>query len=195
MDYDAWGQVVADTSPGFQPFGFAGGIYDRDTGLVRFGARDYDPQTGRWTAKDPIRFDGGDTNIYAYVSNDPVNYIDPEGLACRSYWRRAIDNFILVNKVIPGVLAPFGLTLLTGGVTSKAVNGITPLRWVLSGFRGASMGAASFTGLETGIIAAGTAIVNFAYVSVAFEIGVGIGSLIEAAIEGDGGGCEGTCGG
>ena len=32
-----------------------------------------------WTAKDPIRFDGGDTNIYAYVGNDPVNRTDPEG--------------------------------------------------------------------------------------------------------------------
>jgi uncharacterized protein RhaS with RHS repeats len=54
MDYDEWGRVIQDTNPGFQPFGYAGGLYDRDTGLVRFGARDYDPETGRWTAKDPI---------------------------------------------------------------------------------------------------------------------------------------------
>jgi YD repeat-containing protein len=47
MDYDAWGNVLLDTNPGFQPFGFAGGLYDSDTGLVRFGARDYDPETGR----------------------------------------------------------------------------------------------------------------------------------------------------
>ncbi|MEX0729917.1 MAG: RHS repeat-associated core domain-containing protein, partial [Aquisalimonadaceae bacterium] len=46
----------------------------------RFGARDYDPQTGRWSAKDPIGFAGGDTNLYGYVLNDPVNLIDPEGL-------------------------------------------------------------------------------------------------------------------
>src|SRR5438093_10435419 len=59
---------------------FAGGLYDQDTGLVRFGARDYDAATGRWTAKDPIRFDGGDSNIYAYVANDPVNQTDPEGM-------------------------------------------------------------------------------------------------------------------
>ena len=79
IDYDEWGQVLADTAPGFQPFGFAGGLYDRDTGLVRFGARDYDPQTGRWTNKDPIRFAGG-LNLYAYVDNDPVNWRDPSGL-------------------------------------------------------------------------------------------------------------------
>jgi RHS repeat-associated protein len=58
MDYDVWGRVILDTNPGFQPFGFAGGLYDQDTGLVRFGARDYDPETGRWTAKDPILFAG-----------------------------------------------------------------------------------------------------------------------------------------
>jgi hypothetical protein len=42
---------------------------------------DYGLQTGRWTAKDPIRFHGGDTNLYGYVVNDPVNLIDPLGLA------------------------------------------------------------------------------------------------------------------
>jgi RHS repeat-associated protein len=79
MDYDEFGVVLIDTNPGFQPFGFAGGLYDKDTGLVRFGARDYDAQTGRWTAKDPILFAGGDTNLYGYVSNDPVNFIDRDG--------------------------------------------------------------------------------------------------------------------
>jgi YD repeat-containing protein len=43
IDYDEFGNVTADTNPGFQPFGFAGGLYDPDTGLVRFGARDYEP--------------------------------------------------------------------------------------------------------------------------------------------------------
>jgi RHS repeat-associated protein len=80
MDYDVWGNVIQDSNPGFQPFGFAGGLYDRDTRLVRFGARDYDAETGRWTAKDPILFAGGDTNLYGYVLNDPVNWIDPNGL-------------------------------------------------------------------------------------------------------------------
>ncbi|WP_159436043.1 NHL domain-containing protein [Microbulbifer donghaiensis] len=89
MDYDAWGNVIADTNPGFQPFGFAGGIYDQHTKLTRFGARDYDAETGRWTAKDPIRFDAGDSNIYAYVSNDPINSIDPTGLLCFDFGKFA----------------------------------------------------------------------------------------------------------
>ena len=75
------GNILQDTNPGFQPFGYAGGLYDQDTGLVRFGARDYDPVTGRWTAKDPIRFRGGQANLYQYVFSDPINMIDPSGLA------------------------------------------------------------------------------------------------------------------
>jgi RHS repeat-associated protein len=84
LDYDEFGNVLTDTNPGFQPFGFAGGLYDPDTGLVRFGARDYDAETGRWTTKDSIRFSGGDTNLYGYVLSDPVNFVDPLGL----YWFR-----------------------------------------------------------------------------------------------------------
>jgi RHS repeat-associated protein len=80
IDYDEYGNVTNDTNPGFQPFAFAGGIYDQHTKLIRFGARDYDPFTGRWTSKDPILFAGGDLNLYGYVISDPVNYIDPSGL-------------------------------------------------------------------------------------------------------------------
>jgi RHS repeat-associated protein len=60
------------------PFGFAGGLYDPDTTLVRFGARDYDASVGRWTSKGPVRFDGG-RNVYVYVYNDPVNDWDSQG--------------------------------------------------------------------------------------------------------------------
>lgn len=80
MAYDAWGNVTVDTNPGFQPFGFAGGILDAHTSLVRFGARDYMAEVGRWITKDPIAFAGGDSNLYGYVLNDPINLVDPLGL-------------------------------------------------------------------------------------------------------------------
>jgi len=80
MDYDEFGNVLNDTNPGFQPFGFAGGLYDSVTKLVRFGARDYDPETGRWTARDPVGFGADNTNLYNYASNDPINRLDPLGL-------------------------------------------------------------------------------------------------------------------
>ncbi len=43
----------------------------------------YDPTMARWTSKDPIGFAGGDTNLYGYVNNDPVNLVDPEGTMSR----------------------------------------------------------------------------------------------------------------
>lgn len=50
--------------------GFAGGFPDTVTGLVRFGLREYDPAAGRWMARDPILYGGGDFNFYAYAGHD-----------------------------------------------------------------------------------------------------------------------------
>jgi uncharacterized protein RhaS with RHS repeats len=52
---------------------------------VRFGFSDYDLDIGRWTAKDPVGFAGGDTDLYGYCLNDPVNLVDPFGLEIRIY--------------------------------------------------------------------------------------------------------------
>ena len=80
LTYDTYGNILNDTNASFKvPFRFAGGLYDADTKLIRFGYRDYDAHTGKWTAKDPIDFGGEDTNLYGYVLGDPVNLIDPTG--------------------------------------------------------------------------------------------------------------------
>ncbi|MCU0695996.1 MAG: RHS repeat-associated core domain-containing protein, partial [Myxococcaceae bacterium] len=79
LDYDAWGNVVSDSSPGFQPFGFAGGLYDVDSKLTHFGWREYDASTGTWTSKDPIRQAGG-LNVYLYANASPARHVDPSGL-------------------------------------------------------------------------------------------------------------------
>ena len=56
--------VRSETDPGFQVIGYGGGIADPATSLVRFGARDYDTATGRWTAPDPLGIAGGSANLY-----------------------------------------------------------------------------------------------------------------------------------
>lgn len=52
----------------------------RDFDLLKpLSYKHYNPEVGRWTSKDPIRFKGGDTNLYGYVLSDPINFIDPSG--------------------------------------------------------------------------------------------------------------------
>ncbi len=81
VTYDSFGNVLEDSNPALDvPFGFAGGLHDADTGLVRFGYRDYAPEVGRWTAKDPIGFGGGDSDLYGYCGGDPINLTDFTGL-------------------------------------------------------------------------------------------------------------------
>jgi RHS repeat-associated protein len=81
MEYDEYGNLVRDSNPGFTPFGFAGGLYDVQTEMVRYGVRDYEPSAARWTAKDPVRFQGNQNNLYVYLNNDAVNSTDAKGLA------------------------------------------------------------------------------------------------------------------
>jgi RHS repeat-associated protein len=96
---------------GVIPFGFAGGVYDQDTGLVRFGARDYDPSIGRWVSKDPILFGGGQANLYVYVGDDPVNLIDPFGT----------DGWSAAGNFGAGMAAGAGSALVVAGVAAGAV--------------------------------------------------------------------------
>lgn len=114
IDYDEFGVVLSDSAPGFQPFGFAGGLYDADTALVRFGARDYDASIGRWVSKDPILFGGGQSNLYVYVGNDPINRIDPTGL---------VDVGDIIGKVWGGFTTVIGAVI---GSTGWLLGGNAP---------------------------------------------------------------------
>jgi len=55
MEYDAFGTVVADSARAFDlVIGYAGGLPDTRTGIIRFGMRDYDPNAGRRGFKNPF---------------------------------------------------------------------------------------------------------------------------------------------
>ena len=82
IEYDAFGRVTGGTGSFDLPIGYAGGLSDPVTGLVRFGKRDYEPASGRWTAEDPTFFEGSPGNLYAYVGSDPTTLTDPTGLVC-----------------------------------------------------------------------------------------------------------------
>jgi RHS repeat-associated protein len=80
-EYDPFGntlKAVGDFASS-NPFRFSTKYADAETGLVYYGERYYQPQTGRWLSRDPLGEDGG-VNIYAFVGNSPVSHIDPTGL-------------------------------------------------------------------------------------------------------------------
>ncbi len=64
-------------------YGYAGREPDPSSGLVYMRARYYDAALGRFISRDPIGLSGG-LNVYAYVGNNPVNYVDPDGLFAKS---------------------------------------------------------------------------------------------------------------
>lgn len=136
IDYDALGRTVRDTHPGFQPFGFAGGLPDPDTGLVRFGARDYDPGTGRWTTPDPLGFRGGDTNLYAYAWLDPVNVVDPAG------------TFAFLAP-----LAPYAVGIVVGAGTAAAVQAGYQYMYNRDGVHWDEVGTTLVSGAAAGVLA------------------------------------------
>ena len=81
IEHDAFGREISDSNPAFAlPIGFAGGISDPETGLVRMGVRDYDPATARFFSPDPSLFDGSPLNLHGYADGDPVGKYDPTGL-------------------------------------------------------------------------------------------------------------------
>ena len=85
--YDSYGKVTSETNPGFDfRFGYTGRERDQETGLQYNRARYYDPSTGGFIGQDPIGFAAGDANLYRYVLNNPIIYIDPSGLEAVAFF-------------------------------------------------------------------------------------------------------------
>ncbi len=179
LDVGAFGERIQDTNPGFQPFGFAGGLYDPDTGLVRFGARDYDPETGRWTAKDPVGFVGQDTNLYVCVASDPVNLIDPTGLCFTDDFK---FNLKATNDFFFGGYTRLARTLagmVTAGAVARSVGTTTAGMALPDLIKGEGVANLGISGTLKSIAA--NSIINSALSTAALEAGVVIGSALDAA--------------
>jgi RHS repeat-associated protein len=128
LDYDEWGRVLVDTAPALQPFAFAGGPYDVHARFSRFGRRDYDPEIGRWTDKDPILFLGG-ANLYLYALADPVNVTDPDGqlppvlwagIAAAGILLAESDEQALLSAALSGIPMLFHAGKLLGAIARSA---------------------------------------------------------------------------
>ncbi|MFO0697905.1 MAG: RHS repeat-associated core domain-containing protein [Nitrospira sp.] len=77
--YDAYGNILESPGTIEQPYTYTGREFDSESGLYYYRARSYDSIIGRFIEKDPIGL-AADVNTYSYVGNDPVNWIDPQGL-------------------------------------------------------------------------------------------------------------------
>ncbi len=79
--YSPFGTILAKQESVTNPFKYVGqfGVTDEGNDLLFMRARFYDAANGRFLAKDPIGFDGGDWNLYAYAENSPLFGNDPSG--------------------------------------------------------------------------------------------------------------------
>jgi RHS repeat-associated protein len=100
--YDPFGNLMARTGTLDQPYGFSTKPYDENTGLYYYGYRFYRPSIGRWISRDPIREQGG-LNLYGFVQNNPVNRLDPLGLADDMEWESVDRNFHATKEVVKDV--------------------------------------------------------------------------------------------
>ena len=99
--YDAYGvQIGTDRTP-VGPFGFAGAHGyqgDGDSGLKLLGHRYYDPSTGRFLTRDPIK-DG--RNWYAYCGGNPLEGVDPSGLMLLAMYMSRYAEGAFPSPILP----------------------------------------------------------------------------------------------
>jgi RHS repeat-associated protein len=140
--YRTFGEIYSETGSLVQPYTFTAREKDPETGLYYYRARYYDPRAGRFISKDPIGFAGGDANLFRYVKNNPLNFVDPEG------------------EVMPTVIAGgvFGGALIggaAGAIVGAASEWVNHNGDVTAALQGALTGAAM--GAVTGAVAGGLA--------------------------------------
>ncbi len=85
-EYGPFGEVLSATGPAAtdNPFRFSTRYTDPETGLILYPRRPYSPTLGRWLSRDPIEEQGG-LNLYGFVDNNPINAVDPLGLALYAF--------------------------------------------------------------------------------------------------------------
>lgn len=89
-DYDIWGKIITQTEQMSNPFQYTGEIYDDESGLIYLRARYYDPNDKRFITEDTYEGELNNPqtlNLYTYVGNNPLRYIDPSG----HFWETIAD--------------------------------------------------------------------------------------------------------
>ena len=163
--YEPFGGSLYKSETSTNDFEFVGqlGIMNLGNDLLYMRNRFYTPTLGRFMNEDPIGLAGGDVSFYRYVSNDPVNWVDPEGLigldsilgqlskyASRPYIRKQVIKYIdnpsgqrIITNSISGAIGGFA-----GGVAGGALLGAA----ATGPFAGFGAGPGAFVGGVAGTI-------------------------------------------
>ena len=122
--YTAFGKAEIQVETVENPLRFPGQYFDAETGLHYNYHRYYDPETGRYTQPDPIGFAGGDVNWYAYVGNDPINWIDPLGLleAEIGLWGKTAATIAKIEAILAALNA-VRVPVMNPGIAIAVVTG------------------------------------------------------------------------
>lgn len=108
--YEAFG---ASNGSAWTRYGYTGRERDAATGLLYYRARWYDSQQGRFLTEDPIGMRGG-LNLYSYVVNNPLSFVDPLGLSLQSFSMAFACGFAqaLIPAIVIGAAVGLGLAFL-----------------------------------------------------------------------------------
>lgn len=214
-EYGTFGEtLIADgVAAEAMPFRFSTKYQDTETGFYNYGYRIYQPSTGRWLSRDPMEEAGG-ANLYGFVSNDPINYVDPLGLARRKGESRSacmdrflkqyygpslsvIDDLGLYGLVGGAFAATAGQEVLSRTAEKLAERGLataTRDAQIAGALRGGSIGArlnaAAAAGARVTALRAGLAVVGKATGAVSvgatfFSAGARAAAYIDCASEED----------
>lgn len=116
--YSPFGETTVMGTGSANPFQLTGREND-NTGLYYHRLRYYSPEMHRFIQEDPIQFEGGDVNLYAYVGNNPIRYADPFGLEksdkCPSFGNRYLDHVLTYSINVGPYAAAMG-----GGLWPKS---------------------------------------------------------------------------
>jgi RHS repeat-associated protein len=136
-EYDAFGKPYKGDLENGMSLGYTGKPYDSATGMYDYGYRDYKPENARFTTVDPVR-DGA--NWFAYVNNDPVNYLDPFGLTSSEKNGGGISASKTASLVDIAVTFAIGLGQDPFGQLGKAATGVGYAAVVADGIQTAKTG-------------------------------------------------------